>query len=70
MSRTNEGIAFLRAVVAFPVVLAVILGVLSKQISGWDHSVLLIWILYLGLAMGVWFPFILRPYLTKTASRK
>ena len=70
MSRTSEGIAFLRAVVVFPVVLAVILGILSKQISGWDHSVLLIWILYLGLAMGVWFPFILRPYLKQMASRK
>ena len=68
MSRTNEGIAFLRAVVAFPVVLAVILGILSKQISGWNHSGLMIWILYLGLAMGVWFPFILRPYLKQIAS--
>ena len=70
MNRTNEGIVFLGAVVAFPVVLAVILGILSKQISEWDHSVLLIWILYLGLAMGVWFPFILRPYLKQMASRK
>ena len=70
MSRTNEGIAFLRAVVVFPVVLAVILGILSKQISGWNHSELMIWILYLGLAMGVWFPFILRPYLKHIGSRR
>ncbi len=70
MSRASDATEFLRAVVAFPLILAVVLGILSNQIGNWNHSGLIIWILYLGLAMGVWFPFVLRPYLKRTAARK
>ena len=70
MSRTNDLAAFIRAVVVFPLILALGLGILSRQIGHVDHSGIIIWVLYLGIAMGVWFPFILRPYLKRTAARK
>jgi hypothetical protein len=70
MKRSEDVGAFIRAVVAFPLVLAVVVGVLSKKIGHWEHGDLVIWLLYPGLLIAVWFPFILRPYLKRTAARK
>ena len=70
MKRNDDVTAFIRAVVAFPLVLAVIMGVVSQNLSGLQHGDLVIWLLYPGLLIGVWFPFILRPYLKKKSGRQ
>ncbi|UCG50426.1 MAG: hypothetical protein JSW58_09430 [Candidatus Latescibacterota bacterium] len=60
---------FLKSVVLFPVCLGLFLAVLRRLIEGWDHADAVIWALFLGLSVGVWFPFLLMPYLRRFANR-
>ena len=60
---------FVKSVVLFPVCLGLFLGVLRRVIGDWVHAEALVWALFLGLSVGLWFPFLLMPYLKRLAGR-
>jgi hypothetical protein len=61
--------AFIKSVLVFPVCLGIALGVLERALGDWQHTDALVWALLLGLSVGVWFPFLLVPYLRRFADR-
>ena len=61
--------AFVKSVLMFPIGLGVVLGLLERTLGGWQHTGALVWSLMLGLSVGVWFPFLLVPYLRRFADR-
>lgn len=61
--------AFFKSVLLFPICLGVVLGLLERALGDWRHAEALVWALLLGLSLGVWFPFLLVPYLRRFAGR-
>lgn len=61
--------AFVKSVLVFPIGLGIVLGLLERILGGWQHTDALVWSLMLGLSVGVWFPFLLVPYLRRFADR-
>ena len=61
--------AFFKSVLLFPICLGVMIGILDRVLGDWRHAGLITWALTLGLSVGVWFPFLLIPYLRRFADR-
>jgi hypothetical protein len=57
--------AGIKAVVLFPLVLGVTLGLAHRGLSGWKYATALEWALFLTLMAGVWVPAILLPYVRR-----
>lgn len=55
----------IQAVVLFPLVLGVALGLAHRALAGWKYATALEWALFLTLMAGVWVPAILMPYLRR-----
>ena len=61
--------AFVKSVLMFPAVMGLVLGSLQYALGDWPHTGALVWALSLGLSIGVWFPFLLVPYLRRFSDR-
>ncbi|UCH85631.1 MAG: hypothetical protein JSW50_08085 [Candidatus Latescibacterota bacterium] len=61
--------AFVKSVLLFPAGLGLVIGSLEYTLGGWRHTDALVWALSLGLCIGVWFPFLLVPYLRRFSDR-
>jgi hypothetical protein len=59
---------FFKAVVLWPVIFAAFAGIIERMLRGCEHANLLSWGMFLVLMFGVWFPFLLVPYVKKRFS--
>ncbi|MEJ2720018.1 MAG: hypothetical protein P8181_02590 [bacterium] len=60
---------FVKSGLLFPACLGIVLGSLEHVLGDRRHVDMLIWALVLGLSVGVWFPFLLTPYLRRFSKR-
>ena len=58
--------AGIKAVVLFPLVLGVALGLAHRALAGWKYATALEWAVFLTLMAGIWIPVIFLPYLRRT----
>lgn len=60
---------FLISVVFYPVFIGAIVGIVYLLARDWAYVSIATWALGMGLSFGIWFPFVLTPYLKRKSSR-